>query len=148
MIRASGRPWWQVRYRDGRVRSEWESVAGHVLLPLADVGPTSRWEDLDRAGLIGVRLLCPNGVAAELEASGDRRIFQLKVGGVTAGLGGPPRRWCEAVVIGAVLGPDGGCVCRAWEMREQRLVDFRDNVFDIRYRGIGPLSLDNLGIAV
>ncbi len=148
LVISSGRPWWQVRYRDGRVRSEWDSIPGAVQLPLADLGPASRWEELDRRGLVGVRLLCPDGVAAELEAKEDGKVFQLKVGGVSIGPAPQARRWCEAQVIGALLDPEGNCVCRAWEMRERRLVDFKDNVFDMRYRGIGPLSLENLGITL
>lgn len=148
MILASGRPWWQVRYRDGRVVSEWESVGGPPHLPLAEVGAGSRWEDLDRRGLIGIRLLCPDGTAAALEAKEDRKLFQFKLGGLSATTGGPHRHWCDAAVIGAVLDSEGRCVCRAWETGPRRLVAFEDNVHDMRYHAIGRLGLDNLGIAV
>jgi hypothetical protein len=158
LIAASGRPWWQVRYRDGRVRSEWDTLPGSERLPLAErvppasarrvLGPASRWEDLDLKGLIGVRLLCPNGMAAELAAREDRKIFQLKVGGLAVVGWAESRTWCDAQVIGAVTDPSGACVCRAWEMRERRLVEFEDNVFEMRYGGIGALSLDNLGLTV
>jgi hypothetical protein len=148
LIAASGRPWWQVRYRDGRVRSEWDTLPGSTRLPLAEQGPASRWEDLDLKGMIGVRLLCPNGMAAELAAREDRKIFQLKVGGLSVVGWAQSRTWCEAQVIGAVIDPSGACVCRAWEMRERRLVEFQDNVFEMHYRGIGALSLDNLGLTV
>jgi hypothetical protein len=148
LIAASGRPWWQVRYRDGRVRSEWDTLPGSPGLPLAELGPASRWEDLDLKGLIGVRLLCPNGMAAELAAREDRKIFQLKVGGLAVVGWAQSRTWCDAQVIGAVIDPSGACVCRAWEMRERRLVEFQDNVFEMRYRSIGALSLDNLGLTV
>ena len=148
MILASGRPWWQVRYRDGRVVSEWDSVAGPLRLPLAEVGASSRWEELERRGMIGVRLLCPDGTTAELEAKEDRKLFQFKVGGLSATIGGPNRHWCDAVVIGAVLDPGGRCVCRAWETGPRRLVGFEDNVNGMRYHAIGQLGLDNLGITV
>lgn len=131
---AGPRPWWQARYRDGRVVSEWE--------------PASAWEDLQKGGLVGIRLLCPDGVAAELESREDHKIFQFKVGGLTIGMGGQPLGWCDAYVIGAVLDADGSCLCRAWEARERRLVDFKDNVFDMKYQGLGPLGLDNLGIRI
>jgi hypothetical protein len=145
---ASGRPWWQVRYRDGSIVSEWDSVEGPSRLPLRELGHSSRWEELRKTGLIAIRLLCPDGVAAELEASEDRKIFQFKVGGIAVGPEGLPQGWCDAYVIGAVLDADGNCLCRSWETRERQLVDFKDNVFDMKYRGLGPLGLDNLGIRV
>ena len=51
-------------------------------------------------------------------------------------------------VIGAVLGADGRSVCRAWETGIGKLIEFEDNVFDMRYFHIGPLALENLGLRV
>jgi hypothetical protein len=145
MIRASGRSWWEARYADGRVRSEWDVVAGGGLVPhLVEAG---HWDDLDAEGLVGVRLLCPDGSVAELSSRDDYRLFQFKVGGVTA-QGGSHVRWCSAHVIGAVVERSGECICRAWETAEQRLVAFEDNVYGMRYRGVGALALENVGVRI
>jgi hypothetical protein len=149
LIRASGRPWWQARYRSGRVVSEWDTVLDPVrkLLPHRE-NWRSRWEEIPKAGLCGVRLLCPNGIAAELEAERDYSLFQLKVGGFALGRAGGSERWCDAQVIGLVLDGSGACRLRAWEVQGQRLVDVDDNVTFLQYRKIGPLGLDALGIRV
>lgn len=143
MITASGRSWWQARYSSGKVLSEWATLTGALLLPGGN-GKTSRWEDAPKDGMIGLRLLCPNGMAGELEAPEGHRFFQLKTGGYQVGRG----QFCDAHIIGVVLDTKGNCLCRAWETQEQRLIEFNDNVMFMCYRGIGPLSLDVQGLRV
>lgn len=143
MIRASGRSWWQARYSNGKVLSEWDTMTSKVLLPFGN-GKTSRWEDIPKDGMVGLRLLCPNGMAGELEAPEGHKFFQLKAGGldVSFGAGIKTRRYCDAHIIGVVLDPNGSCFCRAWETREKRLIEFYDNIYNMRYCNIGQLNLD------
>lgn len=145
LVRTSGRSWWQARYSNGRVVSEWDVVSGAALAPhLIEAG---HWDELDRDGLIGLRLVCPNGSVAELASRADYRLFQFKVGGVTASVG-RQTRWCAAHVIGAVIDETGRCVCRAWETAERRLVEFEDNVYAMRYHSIGALALEHVGVRI
>jgi len=146
MIKRSGRSWWQCRYSDGKVLSEWETLTDKVKLPLGS-GKTSRWEEVPKKGMVGLRLLCPNGMAGELEAPEGFRFFQLKAGGMDVGIGftggvSSVRRFCDAHIIGVVEDADGNCLCRAWETQEQQLIEFRDNIYNMKYRNIGPLSLE------
>ena len=146
MIRRSGRSWWQCRYRDGRVLSEWDTATTRLLLPFRANGRTTRWEEVPKKGMVGLRLLCPNGICGELEAPEGHRFFQLKVGRFDVALmgnnGKKPRRTCEAHIIGVVKDISGDCVCRAWETSENRLIEFTDNIYDMKYRNIGRLSLE------
>jgi hypothetical protein len=146
MIRASGRSWWQCRYSSGKRLAEWDTMTTKVLLP-SNNGKSSRWEDVPKDGMVGLRLLCPNGMAGELEAPEGHKFFQLKVGGIGvsmgfAGDGKGVTRYCDAHIIGVVLNSEGDCLCRAWETKEKRLIEFRDNVYGMKYRQIGRLSLD------
>jgi hypothetical protein len=147
-VRASGRSWWQARYRGGEVVSEWDTLPGMktgLLLP----GPMrrnawrSRWEELDKAGMVGIRLLCPNGQAGELEAQRDHALFQFKVATATLGAG----QSIGAHVIGAIEDDSGTCRCFAWEP-PGRLVEFTDDVRWFRYQQVGPLGIENLGLKV
>jgi hypothetical protein len=145
LVRKSGRAWWQARYSSGRVVCEWDVATGAVLLPyLIEAG---QWDQLERDGLVGVRLLCPDGSVGELATRNDRRLFQFKVGGVTA-TGGSQVQWCAAHVIGAVVDENGHCICRAWEIAERRLVEFEDNVYAMRYRSVGALALEHVGVRI
>jgi hypothetical protein len=149
-LAATGRPWWQARYRDGRVISEWDTLPRLAVaaLPgqLAALGPRSQWEQLAKVGMIGARLLCPDGTAGEVEARRDHAIFQFKVGQLRINV--PRPHLCEAQVIGVVTNDAGDCDCVSWEMRERRLVHFQDNVHRFAYRGVGPLGLANLELKV
>jgi hypothetical protein len=118
-IRASGRAWWQARYSDGEVLNEWDTIPGRPLLPIP--GPSiSRWEEVPKKGMVGLRLLCPNGMAGELEAPEGYRFFQFKVTYFDLILfGGGSRRTQTAHVIGVVKNADGNCFCRAWEIIPQ-----------------------------
>ena len=152
MIKRSGRSWWEVRYIDGRVLSEWDTLQGETRLPLG-VGRSSRWEEIQKYGMVGIRLLCPNGMAGELEGILGTQFFQLKAGGMTVGIGysgkaGSVERFCDAHIIGAVEDIAGNCFCRAWEHKEKRLIAFRDNIHNMKYRNIGKLNLDVQGIKV
>ena len=146
MIRLSGHAWWQARYSSGKVLSEWDTLATRLLLPSGN-GKSSRWEEVTKKGMVGLRLLCPNGMAGELEAPEGHKFFQLKVGGalVSMGSGGYAKRlnrYCDAHIIGVVLNSEGDCFCRAWEIQEKRLIEFRDNIYHMKYRNVGRLSLD------
>lgn len=145
LVRASERSWWEARYSNGRVVGEWDVESGGGLVP--HLVERTRWDELERDGLIGVRLLCPDGSIAELASNEDHRLFQFKVGGVAA-VGGRHVQWCSAHVIGAVVDVSGRCVCRAWETVERRVVAFEDNVFAMRYASVGALALEHLGVQV
>jgi hypothetical protein len=149
MIRHSGRSWWQCRYSSGKVLSEWDTMTTKLLLPSSN-GKSSRWEDVPKDGMVGLRLLCPNGMAGELEAPEGHKFFQLKVGGfdVAFGLGAKTRRYCDAHIIGVVMDSNGKCLCRAWETQEKRLIEFYDNVFNMKYRNIGMLSTEVQGLKI
>lgn len=136
-VRLSGRPWWQARYLDGKVVSEWDTIPNLILRN----GSRSRWEELSRVGLRGLALICPDGQYAALEAKRDYALFQFKVGGFQLGRG----NYCNAQVIGVVEGDNGECSCFAWEVAEKRLTGpFPDSVLNMRYRQVGPLGLANL----
>ena len=52
-------------------------------------------------------------------------------------------------ILGIVIGI--GAVIIMMEIgkgSQGRLIEFEDNVFDMRYLGIGPLALENLGLRV
>lgn len=146
MIKASGRSWWEARYSDSRVVSEWDTITDEAKLPTG-AGKSSRWEEVPKEGMIGLRLLCPNGMAGELEAPEGHRFFQLKAGGMDVGIGftgavAGVNRFCDAHIIGVVEDDKGNCLCRAWETKERRLIEFRDSIHNMRYRNIGALSID------
>lgn len=142
-IRRSGRSWWEARYSDRQTVAEWDTLVGTLLLPL-NAGKSSRWEDIPKDRMVGLRLLCPNGMAGELEAPEGHRFLQLKYGGFMVGSG----QFCEAHIIGVVRNIAGDCLCRAWEYRERRLIEFEDNIFHMKYRQIGQLSLAVQGLRV
>jgi hypothetical protein len=102
------------------------------------------WSMLPRKGLVAVRLYCPNGQVAELGNSVDAsdRLFQLKAAIAVAGAG----RATLAHLIGMVVGLNGEAQCAAWEYGPGRLLAFEDNVFSMRYRNIGRLAAEHLGI--
>lgn len=146
MIMFSGRSWWQTRYSDGKVLSEWDTLTGKIHLPISN-SKTSRWEEIPKKGMVGLRLLCPNGMAGELEAPEGHRFFQLKAGGMDVGIGftggvSNVRRFCDAHIIGVVEDTEGNCLCRAWETKGKRLIEFKDNIYNMKYRNIGRLSLE------
>ena len=151
MIKHSGRSWWEARYSSGKVLSEWSTFTSKGLFPIGNKNGSSHWEEVRKDGMVGLRLLCPNGMAGELEAPEGFRFFQLKVGfvsvGVEAGASGV-ERGCEAHIIGVVEDVKGNCLCRAWETKEKRLIEFRDNVLNMAYRNIGRLSLEVQGVKV
>lgn len=144
MIRHSGRSWWQARFSDGHTVTEWDTLTDKIKLPIG-VGKTSRWELVPKKGMIGLRLLCPNGMAGELEAPEGFKFFQLKAGGVMVGPGGTSH-FQDAHIIGVVMDDNGRCFCRAWEYKTQRLIEFYDNVLNMEYLHIGRLSLEVQGV--
>jgi len=124
MIRRSGRSWWQARYSDGKVLSEWDTLTTKLLLPFGK-GRSSRWEDVPKDRMVGLRLLCPNGMAGELEAPEGHLFFQLKAGGFGVGMGAGARgpksgRFTIAHVIGVVEDASGNCTCYAWEYPQKK----------------------------
>ncbi len=140
----AGRSWWQVRYTDGRVISEWEGLD---------------WLDLPRRGLVEGRLICPNGQTAVLGNTRDLsdRLFQFKVGVLSAGLipvqagglrlGAHPKRQPLAHVMGVIHGTDGQCSLFAWDYGAKRLVGpLADNANALRYQQIGPIHGPHLGV--
>lgn len=90
--------------------------------------------------------MCPSGEVAVLGNTVDAqdRLFQFKTATMRAGVG----RMTDAHVIGIVTGPDGACKCAAWEPLEQRVRSFTDNVFQMRYREVGRLALNVVGVKI
>jgi hypothetical protein len=142
MIKASGRSWWQCRYSNGTILSEWDTLTGRILLPRVEDGGTGRWEDIEKRGMIGLRLLCPNGQCGELQASEGYKFFQLKVGTFGIGCGHDT----ISHIIGVVENINGGCLCRVWD--GNNLIEFRDNVCNMKYQNIGTLSIPVQGLRV
>lgn len=147
MIRASGRSWWQARYANGKILSEWDTLTDKVRLPIG-ASNSSRWEEVPKKDMVGLRLLCPNGMAGELAAPEEFRFFQLKVGFLDVIIGGGSSRSTGAHIIGVVQDAEGNCLCRAWETKEKRLIEFRDNIHNMKYHNIGRLSLEPQGLRV
>lgn len=143
MIPYSGRSWWQARYSDGKILSEWDTLSGEQLYPLSK-GKSSRWEEVPKKGMVGLRLLCPNGMAAELEAPEGYRFFQLKVGYLKIGKGQSTGKH----IIGVVINSNGDCFCRAWDYQLKQLIQFSDNIYNMQYENLGKLNLEVQGLKV
>ena len=141
MLKVSGRSWWQCRYSNGRVLSEWDTLTGRILLPRPEDGGTSRWEDIDKKGMIGLRLICPNGMVGELEAPEGCKFFQLKVAVAQVAHGSK----VLAHIIGVVENANGNCLCRAWDPLAG-LIEFRDNIYNFQYQKLGMIGLDVQGL--
>jgi len=85
-------------------------------------------------------------MCGELGSPWEYKFFQLKSGGLMVGEGGG--RYIDAHIIGMVEDTEGNCRCRAWDYRAKELLDFRDNVFAMKYLNIGRLSLEVQGIRI
>lgn len=172
LIRMSGRSWWQARYADGKTLGEWDTPAmsGILAVPNADTWRSTRWEDVEKRGMIALRLLCPNGQVAELVTNNpDGRFIQLKSGGFS--VGEVNKNFCDAHMIGVLENDDQMVRCWSWEKTPhsfshnietercntcklpkvecgdgRQLVNFMDDIFAMRYRGIGGLSLTVQGV--
>lgn len=141
LVKLSGLSWWQVRYVGGQTLAEWETAQGAprtLLLPFAGLSQRTRWEELDHSRVIEARLHCPNGEIAEVKG-GPYRLLQFK-----CGLRGPGISVRHAHVLGRLIDELGGCDCWAWE--SDHLVRFQDNVLNFQRYGVGPLSLEALGV--
>ena len=141
LIAAKARAWvrrrayWQVRYWDGKVVSEWERD----------------WSHLRRRGLMQGRLVCPNGKVGYLGMSSgadiSERVFQFKVAMACAGPPLPISRVTTAQVMGIVYGLDGESVVYVWEPEPGQLIGpFEDNVFSMAYQNVGRLAFEHVGI--
>lgn len=121
--RFTGKSFWQVRYSNGRVISEWEGID---------------WIDIPRMGMNELRLICPSGEIAVMGNTRDAtdRLFQVHGGILTMGAG----RRTTYQLIGLIVGSNGACQCAAWEYDRHRLVTFDDNFKAMRYETIGKLS--------
>lgn len=151
MIKLSGRSWWEAQYLSGKVVAEWDTLQGEIFNPLGNQA-TSRWEEIPKAGLVAIRLLCPNGQAGELRTTGSYSIFQLKSGRVSVTVS--PQNFsgnrsqnlhCLYHIIGAIVDTNGKCMCYAWDYEAKTLLKFEDNVTNMAFDNIGQL---NLGEAV
>lgn len=142
LVRRSGHPWWQCSYSSGKVINEWDTLPAK--LPVGD-GRSSRWESVPKNGMVRLKLLCPDGTVGELETSENYKFFQLKVGRFEVGFNFS-RRCCDAYMIGVITDTDGTCFCKAWESQNKKLIEFSDNIFNMRYRNIGRLSTDVQGL--
>ncbi len=147
-VKASGRSWWQARYSDGRILNEWDTLTGPDLSPCGEQ-VTSRWEEVPKDKMIGLRLLCPDGMAYELAAPEGNKFFQLKLAVSMAAvlespIGTPtenPNRFILAHLIGVVKDAEGNCLCRAWDYQKCRALTFRDNIYKFTYHNLGALSI-------
>lgn len=144
LIKRSGHSWWQCSYSNGKVLNEWDTSS--TKLPFGD-GRSSKWETVLKDGMVGLRLLCPDGAIGKLETSENCKFFQLKVGRFDVGYDFS-RRYCNAHIIGVVIDSDGTCFCKAWEVQNKKLIEFHDNVFDMKYQNIGRLNTDVQGLKV
>lgn len=119
---AARRPYWQVRYKNGRVISEWDLD----------------WSLIPRKGLLEARMVCPNGQVAVLghPIDASERLFQFKRAVLMAGVG----RATTAYLLGIVTQPDGTCQCAVWEPDPGRLITFRDNANAMQYDHIGRVA--------
>lgn len=132
MARLCGRPFWQARYRDGRIVSEWERD----------------WLDLSRKGLVALRLVCPNGQVGQVGNDEDAagRLFQFKVATANVGAGGAPSaRRTAAYVIGIRHG-ENDCTLFAWEAGRGVLVGpIADRFHGMAYGG-GVMARPNVAV--
>lgn len=103
--RAQGRSYWAARYRDR-----------HEDLYEWDVD----WVDLPRAGLVEVRLHCPNGQVGVLGNTVDLsdRAFQFKEAAVLV----PGGRQTLRQTIGILLSPEGEALTYSWDYQRRALV--------------------------
>lgn len=142
--RATGKPWWELEYLDGRVVGEWEQD----------------WALVSKDGTKALRLYCPDGRVAVLgnDSGASGRLFQFKVGEVRLDTG----RSTPLVVIGMVTGlavsPPRDlvrltCQCWAWDAIENELVQFFDTLPDMSFGGpvtrtmdLGVLGIDPLKV--
>lgn len=182
-IAATGVSWWEAFYEDGRTVGEWDSILddrSKIKVPSRKTAGSSRWEEINRKGLRGLRLIGPNGQVADLRSSRDGAFFQLKLGIARLGAGVDPFRAIgahrKAHLIGVIVDPPvgvraqrGACVCFAFEHlpdgRGRMVGPFSDAIGieteevlvdgqkvrrpdGLKYQGIGPLSLENLGLTV
>ena len=124
-VRVSQRPWWEAHYLGGKHLGEWDTPPGVATNPLPDATRwrESRWEEVSKRGMIGLRLLCPDGRYGELRTDNpEGRFVQFKRGEVVVGVGGAPSfRRSEAHVIG-VVADDGTGFFWAWEVRPHAYV--------------------------
>jgi hypothetical protein len=152
MIKQTGRSFWQARYTDGRILSEWDTGQSWMsknLLPIFLNSKTSRWEEVPKKGMIGLRLLCPNGMAGELEAPEGYKFFQLKSGYFDLNMGAPgSQHSIRSHIIGVVNDANGNCLCRAWDYQKKELLQFNDNIYNMKFQNIGALGLEVQGLRV
>jgi len=95
---------------------------------------------------VGLRLLCPFNrkyPCRELRIPESYRFLSLRFGRVNAGMKGG---LVEAHIIGAVYNINGDCHCKAWDYDRQEILDFDDNVHNMKYKNIGKLALEVQGI--
>ena len=127
--RVTGRSYWQARYSDGRVVSEWERD----------------FSLLNKRGMVDLRIVCPNGQVAgfgNTVEAGDR-LFQLHGALLQAGR----ERRTIYQLIGLINGTDGRCLCFSYDYRLGRLVGpFQDNANMMAYEQIGAISGEHLGV--
>lgn len=110
---ATRRAYWQARFTDGRVVSEWEVD----------------WSLLPQRGLREVALVCPNGKVGVVGWGGDGagRFVQFKM--AYAHGWGLNSMTTEAHLVGIVHGNDGEATFYRWEPEAFRLIGpYEDNV--------------------
>ena len=126
------RPYWALRYTDGRIVNEWEVD----------------WSQAPLKGRQRIRLYCPNGDVGEFGDTRDAtgQFVQFKV--ATRGNSG---EHLLAHVIGMIHGTDGQVTCAAWEFQAdgsgRRVGPWEDNVYRMAYHELGALNADHLGLA-
>lgn len=97
----------------------------------------------------GIGLYTPDGLVHELGSPWTDmtgKVFQLKLGVRTVAGGGTGFH-----LVGIIAGLDGQCLCYSYEYDLSPagghvVGPFGDNVYAMRYGGLGALGLDNLGL--
>lgn len=161
-----GRPYWALLYADGRVVEEpncdWLDAPRRGRRAVRLYCPDGQTAEF----AVGSDGLCLQFKCAEVRtpvgaaepgsetveavaASGARGVWTRPAPPPPERTGpAPPRtgKFTAAYVVGRVVGTDGACECAVWEPYPGRLGFFSDNVNAMRYRSIGALSVEHLGL--
>ncbi len=133
LARMTGKALWEARRSDGHVFREADGID---------------WLDLPKRGLVDLSLIAPDGTGRGFGNSSDAtgRLFQLKGGTLSAGMGGGGGgRTRDFHLIGMLTDLSGACICWSYEHDNARWVGFEDNFYTFAYRQLGALNPVLLG---
>jgi len=167
-----GRPFWELMLRDGMVLDErdvdWLDAPrkGRLAVRLAcPNGQSARFEAREAGAGLLLQFKCaevrtpighvePGPETVEAVASSGARGAWTRPAPPQVVLPGPQRvaqpprfgKFTTAYIVGRVVGINGECECAVWEPYPGRLGFFSDNVYAFKYRNVGMLSTDHLGL--